>query len=1069
MRLLETNNLEIKRCVILLFLVFITALSASAQITENEKYLVSKTLNLSELIQLDDDYFLVKSIKEKKWGVFEISVDGENFNYHKPLLSCKYDTIEGWFNNNEPFLTLKKNNKYGMFLNPFEQEVREASINLEFDSLISIRKDDGYYAIAKKKNRWGYVDWQNNTMQDFNYNSKGDILKQLFSDNTGNDIRLVFQHPELLKPNEVLFSENKHYMAISEIDLAYGNIVYSLYTTNPPALISSNKIELEENKPVIEAISNDGKYFRIGCYTKNRFIAFYDVNAEKLIYGNPDKIKLDVQYLSSHGCISGNYEIDWRNKETLRIVNNLTKIVRNLDNKIYGLKDYSGQRVQISPDGQYLGIYENKVLRIWDTYKNEIVWTSPKQSFFTEYTEFALLSNNIVASTKVLENQKDAHLYWFDFIKKKVLFSTNYQTFNSIHFVSQFNQDLLIANIDSGKNTINSISKINLASGAFTATKPVNTGFKEYNGLVQSFLDSLKKAHPQQFDYYEKNRQSFFSWYAMYAKYFNENGTIKDSSQKCQLDVSFFEPIKTHWLPVRYEIINALDNKACYQDISDQIEFLVHKSALRKELLFWNGNKVPDERKVTMLYTKNGAPFFYTHDGYYFGSKEIAGFLRFAHKGKSYAFEQFDLKFNRPDIILDRLGYADSSIINFYRKAYYKRLQKYGFDHKDLNSDRHTPEVHIANEDDLLKTFTQKELIIRLEASDSIYKLNRINVWINDVPVFGVNGIDISKLNKNNYKDEISIQLSHGRNKIQVSAHNNNAIESLKETFYVDYQEKIIQKPDLYFITIGISKYVNPMNNLAYADKDARDLVQMFKARSDIYKNIRIIPLLNHNATKAGILSLKDSLMNSKTEDHVILFYAGHGTIGDDGQYYICNTDIRNDNIVESALPYMDFEAILDGIPARNKLLLIDACHSGEADDEDIKIAENSPELGNTKALKLNYIPRKITQSTTYNSHTTFDLMKSLFSDLRRNTGATIIASAGAGEFAYEGGDISNGVFTYFLIEALKSKQADYNKDNIITVSELVDFISIKVQEHTSGKQNPGRRSENLTLDFEIW
>jgi uncharacterized caspase-like protein len=316
----------------------------------------------------------------------------------------------------------------------------------------------------------------------------------------------------------------------------------------------------------------------------------------------------------------------------------------------------------------------------------------------------------------------------------------------------------------------------------------------------------------------------------------------------------------------------------------------------------------------------------------------------------------------------------------------------------------------------------------------------------------------------------MSLKLSRGNNKIQVSAHNNNATESFKETFYVDYQDNTIQKPDLYFAAIGISDYVNPMNNLNYADKDARDLIQMFEERSDIYNRIRIIPLLNYQATKANILALKDSLMQSKPDDHVFLFFAGHGIIGDDGQYYLCNTDIKNDNIFSSATPYTDFEAIIDSIPARNKLILIDACHSGEADNEEIKIADFVPEHGNKKSLKINYFGRNVFQSSSsFNSQTSFDLMKSLFSDLRRNTGATIIASAGAGEYAYEGGDIDNGVFTYFLMEALKNKQADYNKDQMITVSELIDYISLKVQKHTSGKQNPGKRSENLTIDFQIW
>jgi lipocalin len=1062
--------METKRLIFLIFSIFIIELNNYSQISENQKSELMKKLKLSELIQLDEnDYFLVKSIKDKKWGVYEITFDENNSFYHQPLLTCRYDTIDGWFNHDEPFIILRNNNKNGLFLNPFENRVKEASISFEFDSLLSIRKDGYYYAIAKKRNRWGYVDWKNNSLSDFNYNRKEDILNHLFSEKDGNEIKLVFQHPEFQKPNHIQFSENKRYVAVSEIDLAYRKIIYTLFSTTPPTLISSNKIELMENNPVIEAVSNDGKYFRIGNFSKNKFIAFYDVNAEKLIYGQPDKIDLQVNYMEASSSESGNYTIDWWAKDTIKIINRQTKSIRLLDNKFYKLKYAGGQRVQLSPDAKYLGIYENRNLKIWEIDRNEIVWTSPKQSFFIPNPEFALLANNIVAFTSVLENQRDAHLYWFDFINKKILFDSNHQIFSRIEFVIHRGKDILLASGDSGKQSTNIISRINLATGAISKTKSGPIGYKDFISHQKAFQDSLKSVNPEQYDYSEKNRQYDFSWFAMYDKYFNDNGSIKDSSKRCQLDVSFFEGIKTKWLSGKYEVINALDNKASYRNVSDQ-SYLFLKFPPWKELLFWNGNKQTDERKVTMLSTYNGSPFFYTHDGYYFGSKEIANFLRFSYQGKSYTFEQFDLKFNRPDIILERLGYADSSIIHFYRKAYEKRLQKYGFEQKNLKSDLHAPKINIVNAEDLLRTFTENELKIQIEATDSVFKLNRINIWINDVPVYGVNGIDISKLNTNSYRDQMSLKLSRGKNKIQISAHNNNATESFKETFYVDYQVNTIQKPDLYFVAIGISDYVNPMNNLNYADKDARDLIQMFEERSDIYNRIRIIPLLNYQATKANILALKDSLIKSKPDDHVILFYAGHGIIGDDGQYYLCNTDIKNDNIFSSATPYTDFETIIDSIPARNKLILIDACHSGEADNEEIKIADYVPEQGNKKSLKINYFGRNVFQSSSsFNSQTSFDLMKSLFSDLRRNTGATIIASAGAGEYAYEGGEISNGVFTYFLMEALKNKQADYNKDKMITVSELIDYISLKVQKHTSGKQNPGKRSENLAIDFQIW
>ena len=49
------------------------------------------------------------------------------------------------------------------------------------------------------------------------------------------------------------------------------------------------------------------------------------------------------------------------------------------------------------------------------------------------------------------------------------------------------------------------------------------------------------------------------------------------------------------------------------------------------------------------------------------------------NKSEIYPFEQFDLKFNRPDIVLSRIGKVDTTLINAYHNAYLKRIKKMNF------------------------------------------------------------------------------------------------------------------------------------------------------------------------------------------------------------------------------------------------------------------------------------------------------------------------------------------------------------------------------------------------------
>ena len=72
-----------------------------------------------------------------------------------------------------------------------------------------------------------------------------------------------------------------------------------------------------------------------------------------------------------------------------------------------------------------------------------------------------------------------------------------------------------------------------------------------------------------------------------------------------------------------------------------------------------------------------------TADQYYRASNTRIKGVSFRVKGQLYPFEQFDLRFNRPDIVLTRLGLAPQELIQSYRLAYEKRLRENGTDGAD--------------------------------------------------------------------------------------------------------------------------------------------------------------------------------------------------------------------------------------------------------------------------------------------------------------------------------------------------------------------------------------------------
>ncbi len=460
---------------------------------------------------------------------------------------------------------------------------------------------------------------------------------------------------------------------------------------------------------------------------------------------------------------------------------------------------------------------------------------------------------------------------------------------------------------------------------------------------------------------------------------------------------------------------------------------------------------------------------YVTADNYYYSTKGAMNYIGFIEKDHLYTFEQFDVKFNRPDIVFSKLPYSSKDEIIAYEKAHQKRVQKMGFGNVDLSGRLEIPVTKILNIEDFPFSTTNREINLKINATDSLQMLDRINIWINDVPVFGLNGYSIKDKGLKNFTKSFPVKLSAGRNKIQVSAANTKGFESLKETFSIIHDTEEF-KPDLYVIAIGVSEYYNDIYNLQYAAKDATDISTLFEKDNQQFANVHTIKVLNKEATVKNILELKNQLKNTKVDDVVVLFFAGHGVLDAEMNYYLATTEIDVDDMANTALRYDYLEGLFDGIPARKKVIIIDACHSGEVDKEEA-FTETEFEVEDDVVFRDVQSAAAVfeTKTAKITTQSSFELMKMMFADIRRGTGSTVISSAGGGEYAYETDQTKNGIFTYVLLNGITSKKADLNKDGRIMISELRDYATSRVSKLTKGMQNPTSRRENLEFDFMIW
>lgn len=480
----------------------------------------------------------------------------------------------------------------------------------------------------------------------------------------------------------------------------------------------------------------------------------------------------------------------------------------------------------------------------------------------------------------------------------------------------------------------------------------------------------------------------------------------------------------------------------------------------RHFIQFWHPKK---GLIATLLTTKLGA-VTYTPDGYYFGDKEsVQDNIHFKIEDKIFLFEQFDVRFNRPDIVLQRIGLASKNTIKTYRSAFLKRIEKLGLLESDFSQEFELPKVQIVNAEMLNEVVNEKEITIKVKAFDEHHRLQHIQLWVNDVQVNQKEIEQALSTSQSNYDGELKIQLSKGENKIQVQAINEKGVASFIETIHIKCLAGK-EKPTLYLIAIGESKYQDPSFNLTYAAKDAKDISSLM-LQSERYVEVKSKQLLNEEVTLENVQALHSFLEQASVDDEVIIFLAGHGVLDKDFNYFFASYDMDFNNPSVKGIPYAEIEGLLENIPPRKKLLLLDACHSGEVEKKGLK--ENS-----TIPMKEGKVTFRAVGKGVVNESSEQDLLnlsKYLFSDLRRGTGATIISSAGGLEFAIESEEWYNGLFTYCFLNGIKNREADLNKDGEIWLSELKKYVIKQVALLSKGQQLPSCRLENLTVDYRVW
>ena len=480
---------------------------------------------------------------------------------------------------------------------------------------------------------------------------------------------------------------------------------------------------------------------------------------------------------------------------------------------------------------------------------------------------------------------------------------------------------------------------------------------------------------------------------------------------------------------------------------------------------------IPNRKELAkFIATKNGEWVAITPDSYWDGSMTVGKKVNMIKGMASYGIDQFAPTNNRPDILLERMGSEDKELIAHYNRQVKKRLKKLGLDENQQNEGYHVPKVLITQ-----SSQNDKMLNLSILLTDDMCKLKSYNVFINDVPLYGANGKPVSK-NSMNVNEKI--ELSSGNNKIEVSCTNQKGVESYRDLIFERYDAPV--KKDLYILAFGVSKYQNASYNLAYADKDAKDLaktIEAFKGKG--FENVYAKVLTNEQVTTDAIKASKKFVKNAKPDDTFILFIAGHGMHDKDADatYYYLTSNADVNNLKETAADFETIEDLLQGIQPRNKLFLMDACESGEIDDEDQgQMLATATGAGiNSRGFKTTQTTATVTpslasgekgqQPSTKRSYL-YQKDRYIYNDLVRRSGAIVFSSSKGGELSYERSDIENGLFTEYIMKALSTSEADKDGNGIVSTDELREYVSTQVAKASGDLQHPTVDRDNIYQKF---
>ncbi len=243
---------------------------------------------------------------------------------------------------------------------------------------------------------------------------------------------------------------------------------------------------------------------------------------------------------------------------------------------------------------------------------------------------------------------------------------------------------------------------------------------------------------------------------------------------------------------------------------------------------------------------------------------------------------------------------------------------------------------------------------------------------------------------------------------------------------------------DRWALLIGIDRY-DHAQDLRFCAKDMESLADVLVRQGGYdQQRVRLLTTSKNSPvrpTRTNILIELDLVLKQAgPNDLVLVAFAGHGLLSESQDAYLMIQDSAPGAYLEqTGLRLSQIRESIEQCSARQKLLILDACHSGSK--------RGAPDVVAVEKLKPEMLPM--------------------------GSGIIELYSCQGDQVSYEDENLGHGVFSYFLTQGLKGEadaQLEGNRDGLISSAELYAYAHALTGAHVArtfaAQQQPVQRGE---------